>query len=502
MIIMEDHTGEAISYNASILAAAALGSRIAKITKNREKVGILLPTCAPAMIAFFALQAVGRVAVILNFQNTASDLETACASCGIKTILTSKQFIKVAHLEKIITQLEDSVAVVYLEDLRLSLTIADKIAAAARSHLPLEIFGRSKPDDIAVILFTSGTTGAPKGVALSHANLLANIAQCRAHIQFDENWIFFNALPVFHAFGLTGGALLPILSGMKAVLHPSPLDHERIPNAIESTHANVLISTDTFARLYARSANDKALQGLRYVVLGGERVHDNTRQLFSEKSAALVLEGYGATECAPIIAVNRPGANMPGSVGELLPGMEARFMSVEGQQNAGRLFVRGPNVMLGYLDPDQAGRINPVPDGWFDTGDLAQVDQNGFLTITGRCKRFAMVGGETVSLDAVEAAARALWPSGNHAAISIPRADNTEEIVLVTDRTNAARTDLVTAARKNDISRLTIPHRVICIPALPLLATGKPDYMAAQRIAGHEHCEPSSPIDAADAPIS
>ncbi len=497
---MEDHTGQTVSYNELVLASTALGSKIAKITTNKEMVGVFLPTCAPAMIVFFALQAVGRGAVILNFQNTASDLETACAACNVKTILTSRQFTKAAHFEKLISQLERRVSFVYLEDLKRSLTMADKLLAAVRGRLPFTVFARSKPDDIAVILFTSGTTGAPKGVALSHANLLANIAQCSAHIPFNENWIFFNALPIFHAFGLTGGALLPILSGMKVVLHPSPLDHERIPAAIESSNANVLVSTDTFARLYARSANDRALQGLRYIVLGGERVHDNTRQLFSKKSSALVLEGYGATECAPVIAVNRPGANVPGSVGELLPGMEARLTSSEGQQNSGRLFVRGPNVMLGYLDRNRPGRINPISDGWFDTGDLAHVDRNGFLTIIGRCKRFAMVGGETVSLDAVEAAAQALWPANNHAAISLPRADNTEEIVLITDRIDAARTDLVASARKNDVSRLTIPHRVICIPSLPLLATGKPDYMAIRRIVEQGRGDSGRSVDPAGAP--
>jgi len=481
-IILQDQTSDPMSYNALIQAACALGAKIAKFTAPGDKVGMLLPTSTAAVVVFFALQVIGRVPAVLNYSAGVSSLRRASTLSGLKIILTSRRFVKAAHLERLVTKLEPDFSFVYAEDLRRMISPIDKLIAGLRAMFPALVPGWSKPNDAAVILFTSGTTGAPKGVALSHANLLANIAQSRAHIPFDANWVFFNAMPVFHAFGLTGGTLLPILGGMKTVLYPSPLDHERIPKIIQASGANVLISTDTFARFYARAADAEALAGLQYAVLGGEKVNENTQLLFAQKSSATLLQGYGATECGPIIAVNQPHDCRSGTVGKLLPGMDARLDPVPGVSTGARLLVRGPNVMLGYLDPKMQGEIIPLTDEWYDTGDLARVDKDGFITVTGRIKRFARIGAEMVSLEAVEDYARSVWPDGRHAAIA--RAADGEAIVLVTDEKKADRTDFAAWARAHDVSRLAIPHRIIAVRKLPLLPTGKPDYSAVRRIVG------------------
>ena len=272
----------------------------------------------------------------------------------------------------------------------------------------------------AVILFTSGTEGEPKGVALSHFNLLSNVEQVRSHIALTTDDVLFNPLPTFHCFGLTVGALMPLFLGIKAVFHPTPLQPKEIANRIRATGSTILLSTDTFISQYARAGQQGDLNSLRLAVCGAERLRDETRALLRNKYAIELLEGYGVTETAPVVAANQIGANRPGTVGRLMQGMEARLEPVEGIPNAGRLFVRGPNVMLGYIRADEPGVIHPPKDGWHDTGDVVSIDDDGFIAIKGRLKRFAKIGGETVSLAVVESCASALWPDYSHAAIAMP----------------------------------------------------------------------------------
>jgi acyl-[acyl-carrier-protein]-phospholipid O-acyltransferase/long-chain-fatty-acid--[acyl-carrier-protein] ligase len=475
MPIVQDDDGEPLTYEDLVRAAWALGGRFSRFTSPGEYVGILLPTCVPAVATFFALQAIGRVPALLNFSAGCAKILAACRLAGVSHVITSRRFIRTAGLGRLAERLDAHVRLVFLEELRDTLSAVDKLAAAARTALPPLRRHRPQPDDLAVILFTSGTTGAPKGVALSHANLIANIAQCRAHIPFDPDFVFFNALPMFHAFGLTGGALLPILSGLRTVLHPTPLDHERIPKLIAATGASVLVSTDTFAHMYARAASPDALSGLRFAVLGGEKVRVSTLNLFAERSSAQVLQGYGATECGPVISVNQPDADRPDTVGRLLPGMQARLVTVPGVTAGDALWVRGPNVMRGYLDPDRPGAVAEETQGWFDTGDLARIDADGFITVTGRTKRFAKIGAEMVSLTAVEEHAEACWPKARHAAIATREPEAGETITLVTDQKGADRSQLLAWGQAHGASALEAPRRVFTVRRLPLLPTGKPD---------------------------
>lgn len=477
---LEDSDGARLSYDRLLDNAYTLGARLAAITAPGEAVGVMLPTGIAAIVAFFALHTARCTPAMLNFMAGAGAVRAACTLARIKLVLTSRRFLKEADLDGLAAELSSSCSIVALEDLRETLSWSERLIGFLLSRTPLRIETAARRNEPAAILFTSGTTGAPKAVALSHANLLANVEQCRLHGEFEPDWIFFNTLPVFHAFGLTAGTLLPLFIGLKTVLYPSPLHHEKIPKLVRETGASVLISTDTFALGYARAARAGELQGLKYAVLGGERVREETRAAYA-RFGATVLEGYGATECAPVVAVNRPRANRPGTVGTLLPGMEARLEPVAGLSKGGRLCLRGPNVMLGYLSA--SGDITAPPEGWFDTGDLATLSGDGFLTIVGRLKRFARIGAELVSLEAVEAHARALWPGARHAALVTRAARGGEEIVLITDQPDASPEAMRAWVKAHGLRALEAPRRVLATVTMPSLAMGKIDYEAARSLA-------------------
>jgi acyl-[acyl-carrier-protein]-phospholipid O-acyltransferase / long-chain-fatty-acid--[acyl-carrier-protein] ligase len=326
-------------------------------------------------------------------------------------------------------------------------------------------------------VFTSGTEGLPKGVVLSHRNLLTNVAQCAARIDFGREDKLFNALPIFHSFGFTGGVVLPIISGVPIFLYPSPLHYRTVPELIYWKCATVLFGTDTFLNGYARMANPYDFRSLRYILAGAEPVRESTRKIYLEKFGLRVLEGYGVTETSPVLALNTPMFNKFGTVGRLLPGMEAKLERVEGVEEGGRLYVRGPNVMLGYLRADRPGVLEPPPEGWHDTGDIVTIDAQGFICIKGRAKRFAKVGGEMISLAAVEMLAAELWPDNVSAVTVVADARKGERLVLLTDKQGATRAEFQAYARSKHASELMLPSEVSVLDKLPLLGSGKVDYL-------------------------
>src|SRR5690606_21276289 len=407
-------------------------------------------------------------------------LKAACELAGVKRVLTSHRFVEQGKLHDLIDALEPICAVTYLEDVRNTVGLADKLFAAAAGALPKRFRTPTRASDPGVILFTSGSFGAPKGVVLSQANLVANVRQIAAHIDLDPAWVMFNPLPIFHCFGLTGGMLLPILTGMKAFQYPSPLSVQQLPPLVKDSWASILLATETFVNQYARAAERDELAGLEFVVCGAERVRDETPNLITERFGPIpLLEGYGATEASPVIAVNKPTDNRRGTVGGLLPGMEIKLEPVEGVPGA-RLSVRGPNVMAGYLT--LGGGIEPPTDGWHDTGDVVEVSDDQWIKILGRVKRFAKVGGEMVSLTAAEDLASAVWPNCRHAVIAVPDPKKGERLVLVTEQRDAAPAALLAHAQAIGAPELAVPRKIIKAPVLPLLGTGKTDYVAIQRI--------------------
>ena len=483
--ILEDQERNPLTYTDLIRAAFALGRKIAGFTAKGERVGVMLPSSGGGVVTFFALHAIGRTPTMLNFTAGIRNLKAACELAGVKTVLTSHRFIEQGKLHDLIDALEPIAKIVYLEEVREQVGTADKLFAAAGGFLPRQMRAASKPSDPGVILCTSGSFGAPRGVVLSQANLVANVRQIAAHIDLDPDWVMFNPLPIFHCFGLTGGVLLPILTGMKAFQYPSPLHTKQIPPLIKDSKASILLATDTFVNQYARAAEPGELSDLKFVVCGAEKVRDETHNLVHERFGPVpLLEGYGATEASPVIAVNKPTDNRRGTVGGLLPGIEVRLEPVEGIPGGGQLFVRGPNVMAGYLGAN--GAVEPPPGGWHDTGDVVSLTDDDWIKILGRVKRFAKVGGEMVSLTAAEDIAVSVWPECRHAVIAMPDPRKGERLILVTDYRDASTEPLLAHAQSVGAPELAVPRKIIRVPEIPVLGTGKTDYVAIQRMAEAE----------------
>ena len=483
--VLEDIERKPLSYDRLVLGARVLGAKLAGFTEKGEAVGLLLPNSIGAAVTFFGLQAYGRVPAMFNFSTGSGTMLSACRTAEVRTVLTSRRFVEMAKLEEAIGRLAEVCRIVYLEDVKAEIGVLDKVLGllsrpfAGLLHRRLKI----RADDAAVILFTSGSEGVPKGVVLSHENLLANRQQLAASVDFSPRDVVFNALPVFHSFGLTGGLLLPVLSGIRTFLYPSPLHYRIVPSLVYDSNATIMFGTDTFLAGYARTAHAYDFYSLRYVFAGAEKVKAETRKIWFDKFGLRLMEGYGATETAPVLAVNSPMHFKAGTVGRLLPGIKADLEPVPGIIEGGRLHVTGPNVMKGYLLADQPGKLQPPEAGRYDTGDIVSIDADGFITIQGRAKRFAKIAGEMVSLTAVEGQASALWPDSLHAVISVPDPKKGEQLVLVTDREGAERADLLAHARKEGVAELMVPREVRVVAELPILGTGKIDYVRAAELA-------------------
>ncbi|MBW8881128.1 MAG: AMP-binding protein, partial [Asticcacaulis sp.] len=355
----------------------------------------------------------------------------------------------------------------------------DKAYALLGSKFPRLVAKHKKPNDPGVILFTSGSFGSPRGVVLTQANLVANTRQIEEHIHLKPEWIAFNPMPIFHSLGLTGGVVLPLLTGMRSFQYPSPLHVKQIPGLLKSTQASLLFSTDTFVNQYARNGERSDFASLKFVVCGAEKVRAETHALFDMP----IVEGYGVTECSPVVAVNDPDDNHFGTVGRLLPGIEARLDPVDGIKDGGRLFVRGPNVMAGYLNPESPDVVEAPVDGWHDTGDIVNIDSEGFVRILGRAKRFAKIAGEMVSLTAVERLVEEVWPDNRHAVIAMADDKKGEKLILVTDRADIDLKLLAEHGRKTGTPALAIPKKFIKVDAVPVLGSGKTDYVTLQKLA-------------------
>jgi len=471
-LAVQDPLGGRLTYRTLAIGSAVLAAKLPP-SKPGEAVGVLLPNAVAVAATLMALWRTGRVAAMLNFSAGPVNLVAACRAAEVRTVLTSRAFVEKARLGKEIDALATVATIVWLEDVRAGVGRLDKLKAVFAAHTLVP----AKPDDPAVVLFTSGSEGTPKGVVLSHRNILANCAQLAARIDFGPADLVFNALPVFHSFGLTGGLMLPLVSGVRSYLYPSPLHYRIIPELVYGQNATVIFGTDTFLAGYARSAHAYDFRSLRYVVAGAEAVKPETRRVWSERFGLRILEGYGITEAAPVLAVNTPMFNRVGTVGRLLPAIEHRLEAVDGIEEGGRLHIRGPNIMLGYVRSEAPGVLEPPPEGWHDTGDIVVVDAEGFVAIKGRAKRFAKVAGEMVSLVAVEGLVAGLAPDHAHAAVTVPDPRKGERIVLVTTKAGLTRQALQEAFRAHGTTELAVPGEVVVVDRLPLLGTGKTDYV-------------------------
>lgn len=479
--VLEDALGGKLTYKRLLIGARVLGVRFARMSQPGEALGILLPNANAVIATFLALQSAGRVAAMLNYTAGSAALVSALSTAQIRTVLASRAFVDKAGLEAPVAAIEAAgVKIVWLEDLRESVTPFEKLSAFVNWRRPLRPV---KASDSAVILFTSGSEGTPKGVVLSHANLHVNAAQAEARIDISVRDKLFNVLPVFHSFGLTGGAILPLLYGIRLFLYPSPLHYRIIPAVAREVKPSIMFGTDTFLAGYARTAKDTDFASLRLIVAGAEAVRPETRRIYRERFGANIVEGFGMTEAAPVVAVNSGSHSQDGSVGRLLPAMSLRLEPVEGINDAGRLFVSGPNVMLGYMLAARPGELQPLVGRWHDSGDIVSVDDNGFITIKGRAKRFAKIAGEMISLGAIEMMVQQLWPEDLHAAVAVEDTRKGERIILVTTRMPALRDELRDYSRRHGATDLMVPGEIVNVPEIPVLGSGKTDYVTAQKIA-------------------
>jgi acyl-[acyl-carrier-protein]-phospholipid O-acyltransferase/long-chain-fatty-acid--[acyl-carrier-protein] ligase len=492
--VAEDLERKPLSYDALITRSIIVGKLIKAITQAGENVGVLLPNSCKTLNVVLGLQLYQRVPAMLNYSIGAVGMAAACRTGQINIVLTSRRFIDLAHLGEEAAILEQHVKLIYLEDLASSLTSFDKLTGLLQAKTA-GFWYKSHDydaDEAAVVLFTSGSEGLPKGVVLSHANILANHKQIRARIDFGPGDVVLNFLPMFHSFGFTVGTMMPILNGMTSFFYPSPLHYAVIPEMAYEVGATIMFGTNTFLAAYAKKAHPYDFFSLRYVVAGAEKLQETTRTTWLDKFGIRILEGYGATETSPVTSVNTPMDYKAGSVGRFMPDMLHKLEPVPGIENAGKLHVAGPNIMKGYLLPDNPGVLVPpcsaaYGEGWYDTGDIVHVDEEGFIHIQGRSKRFAKIGGEMVSLTAVEQLAIHAWPEAQHVVVSLPDPKKGEQLVLLTTRRDANAKLLAEAS--TGVATINLPKKVFVLDKLPVLATGKTDYpgattMAAQLLVG------------------
>ena len=483
-VALEDPVAGTMTYKRALIGARVLGRKLTPLAPVGGTIGVMLPTSIGCTVTLLGLMSAARVVAMVNFSAGPSAIKSAGKAAGFETILTSRAFVEKGKLDKLIHEIEGAFKIVYLEDVRATVGLKDKLAGALKWKRPIVKPKQANggADAPAAVLFTSGSEGKPKGVVLSHRNMLSNAAQARAVVDFGRDDTVFNVLPMFHAFGLTIGTIVPLVFGVKVFLYPSPLHYRIIPELIYGSNSTILFGTDTFLAGYAKVANAYDFRSLRYVMSGAEPVKDTTRNTYLEKFGLRILEGYGITEMAPVLSLNTPMFNKNGSVGRLMPGMQMRLEAVDGIEEGGKLVVSGPNTMLGYLKDDRPGELQPPADGWHDTGDIVALDDKGFITIKGRAKRFAKVAGEMVSLAAIETLASRLWPDEISAAASLPDQRKGERVVLVTQHKGATRGDFSSFAKSHGAADVMVPAEVVVIPTIPLLGSGKLDFAGVKRL--------------------
>jgi acyl-[acyl-carrier-protein]-phospholipid O-acyltransferase/long-chain-fatty-acid--[acyl-carrier-protein] ligase len=486
-VVMEDATRQALTYRRLMVGVDLMARQLRPFFNATpgERVGVLLPNFNATPVVLLGLWAASKVPAVLNF-STGTATMLACAQlAGLKQIITSRTFLQRAKLN-VDPFVKAGIELIYLEETRKNISDSQKFLTLLRHKIHAPRFvALARPDDTAVVLFTSGSEGMPKGVELTHANLIANIRQLMVITDIQDNDRVFNALPLFHSFGLSIGTLLPLVRGIYVFIYPSPLHYRVVPTVFYDRDCTIMIGTNTFLNGYARKAHPYDFRSLRYMFAGAEKVQEATANLWARRFGVRILEGYGATECGPCVSLTTPMEAKHGAAGRLLPGIEYKLEPVEGVSEGGRLLVRGPNVMKGYLNPDANEKFKAL-GGWYDTGDIASVDADRYVTILGRLKRFAKVSGEMVSLTAVEDALAGAFPKYGLrcqiAVLSRPDEDKGEMLVAVTNEKRLTLDEIRAAIKAKGLANLCVPREIKVVKEIPKLGTGKVNHRELAKI--------------------
>jgi acyl-[acyl-carrier-protein]-phospholipid O-acyltransferase/long-chain-fatty-acid--[acyl-carrier-protein] ligase len=485
-VILEDATLQKLTYRKLMVGAEVLAHALRGAVSGGERVGLLLPNVNATPVVSLALWRLGKVPALLNFSSGIPTMLACVELAGLKHVITSRKFLERARLN-VDEFVKAGINLIYLEDVRASISGSRKLLTLLRHifHQPATINDQPPASSTAVIVFTSGSEGVPKGVELTHQNVLANIRQMLAVTDLTDRDRAFNCLPLFHSFGLSVGTFLPLVRGIYVFLYPSPLHYRVVPSVLYDRDCTIFLSTNTFLNGYARKAHPYDFRSLRYLFAAAEKLQETTALTWSQKYGIRILEGYGATECAPCVSVNTPLEPRNGSVGRLMPGMEYKLEPVEGVDEGGRLFVRGPNVMKGYLNADANAKFLAL-DGWYDTGDIVSVDDEAYLHVRGRMKRFAKVSGEMVSLTAVEDALAGAFPQyGLHcqtAVITRPDENKGEAIIAVTNEPKLTLEEIRAAIKAKGLTNLSTPREIKVVKEIPKLGTGKVNHRELQTL--------------------
>ena len=483
--IVEDNFGSSLSYLTLIIKSIVLGSYLKEefFKTKDEAVGLLLPNSCICIIVFFSIQFINKKVSILNFTSGLSNMIHALEISNVKNVITSRKFISSLNLSDTIKSFPKDVNIIYLEDLKTKLSFFRRISFIGKFILSKNKYKDFNPDKVAVVLYTSGTEGKPKGVELSHNNLNKNREQVISQLPLLDNEKFFVCLPFFHSFGLGIGVLLPVLSGFKVYLYPSPLHYKTVVELIYKTKCTVFFSTNTFLKNYSKHADAETFSHLNMLIAGAEKLEGSTYNFYKEEYNIEILEGYGVTEASPAVSVNIPGKIKKGSVGKILPEIDFKLEKIDGCLEGGKLLIKGDNIMTGYQISKECPSNGLDKDGWYDTGDVALVDQDNYLFIIGRVKRFAKIAGEMISLAQVETYPKILWEENNHAICSIGNSVKGEQLILVTDKLDANLSTLLDFMKEENVTNLHFPKLIKKVKNFPILGSGKIDYKKLQEIA-------------------
>jgi acyl-[acyl-carrier-protein]-phospholipid O-acyltransferase / long-chain-fatty-acid--[acyl-carrier-protein] ligase len=489
VVALEDAAHRKLTYRRLLAGADAMAQRWRQQWpgEGHARIGVMLPASLAVPVTMLSLWQAEKVPTIFNF-STGVPTMLACAQlAGVKQIITSTTFLERAKIN--VQAMKDAgIEFIYLEEVRDKISGWQKLQSLLRvTFNPGGLIPKPR-SETAVVLFTSGSEGVPKGVELTHTNLLANIRQILAVYDLNDSDRLFNAMPLFHSFGVIGMAL-PLIHGCYVFLYPSPLHYRVIPALIYDLDCTVFFGTNTFLNGYARKAAPFDFRSLRLLIAAAEKLQEVTANTWARQYGMRILEAYGATECSPCVTVNTPINPRYGSAGRFLPGMEYKFEPVEGVPEGGRLWVRGPNVMRGYLNPE-ANEKFLAGKGWYDTGDIARVDEDGYLFILGRLKRFAKVSGEMVSLTAAEEALAGAFPQYGLrfqiAVLSRPDADRGEALVAVSNEPKLQLDEIRAAIKAKGLSNLYVPKELKCVRDIPKLGTGKVNHRELQTVIAEE----------------